>query len=83
MKQTRYLADDHESPRECPRGHELRAGQVIVGWSPCQCPPCLRRGRGLRGHHTYLCRDCHDDGFTTVAYFPYHVPAEGATIRWP
>jgi hypothetical protein len=74
---------DEGAPIECPRGHAMRAGQTIVGWSPCQCPPCLKRGHGLRGHRTYLCRDCHDDGYTTVAYFPYHVPAEDAEIRWP
>jgi hypothetical protein len=79
------------SPAECPRGHVMRAGQTIVGWSPCQCPPCLGAGAdgatvsrpSARGHRTYLCWACHDEGYTTMAYFPYHVKAENAAVRWP
>jgi hypothetical protein len=37
-------------PVICPYGHELGADRVLVGWEPCQCPPCLGRGSMLRGH---------------------------------
>ncbi|MFI0404566.1 hypothetical protein [Actinomadura sp. 3N508] len=70
-------------PFLCPAGHRLEPGRVIVGWSPCICPPCDERGRGLRGHRTYLCLDCKDEHVTTKCYLPHHVPAENATYRWP
>lgn len=56
---------------------------MIVGWSPCVCPPCGGRARGLRGHRTYLCLDCKDEHVTTKCYLPHHVPAQGAAYRWP
>jgi hypothetical protein len=76
--------DNERPPTDCPRGHALTSGHVIVGWSPCQCPPCLERGHGLRGHRTYQCRDCQEDGgWTTVCYQPYHVPSPDSVVRWP
>ncbi|GAA3933758.1 hypothetical protein GCM10023085_13800 [Actinomadura viridis] len=70
-------------PFLCPHGHRLAPGRVIVGWSPCVCPPCAGRGRGLRGHRTYLCLACKDDRMTTMCFQPHHVRPEGAASRRP
>ncbi|WP_433334229.1 hypothetical protein [Spirillospora sp. CA-294931] len=71
------------TPSHCPQGHPLSPGRVIVGWSPCACPPCATRARGLRGHRTYLCLTCKDDHVTTMCYLPYHVARPEAPYRWP
>ncbi|MCP2334752.1 hypothetical protein [Actinomadura rupiterrae] len=70
-------------PFLCPRGHRLGPGRVIVGWSPCGCPPVLERGRGLRGHRTYLCLTCKDEHVTTMCYLPHHIPPADTPYRWP
>ncbi|WP_018658240.1 hypothetical protein [Actinomadura flavalba] len=71
------------APSACPYGHRLEPGRVLVGWSPCVCPPCANRARGRRGHRTYLCLACKDEHVTTVCYRPHHVPACEPTHRWP
>ncbi|MGP4022306.1 hypothetical protein [Actinomadura sp. 3N407] len=83
MQANRAGSTREHVPFLCPAGHRLAAGRVIVGWSPCVCPPCDGRGRGLRGHRTYLCLDCKDEHVTTKCYLPHHVPAEDAAYRWP
>lgn len=70
-------------PFLCPQGHRLGPGRVIVGWSPCICPPCAESGKGLHGHRTYLCLTCKDEHMTTMCYLPYHVPSQDDSYRWP
>ncbi|MFF0526566.1 hypothetical protein ACFYTC_48440 [Actinomadura nitritigenes] len=61
-------------PRVCPYGHRLTAGQVLVGWSPCLCAEATGpRRRGLWGHRTYTCWQCHRYAITSVCYDPPHL----------
>lgn len=39
-------------PQRCPAGHVMAAGQVIVGWTPCDCAEALA---GENGHHYVTC----------------------------
>ncbi|MEU5879401.1 hypothetical protein [Spirillospora sp. NPDC047279] len=66
-------------PFLCPYGHELGAGRVLVGWSPCDCPPALG---WHRGHRTFECRACAEQRErVSICYLPPHVggghPARG------
>ena len=63
------METDHV-PTTCPYGHPLGARRMVVGWSPCQCPPALARHRG---HRTYLCLACRGHNRTSLCYEPYHV----------
>ncbi|RSN72043.1 MULTISPECIES: hypothetical protein [Actinomadura] len=54
----------------CPFGHELRPGEVLVGWSPCACPPAWAVHKG---HQTLQCRACEREGQTVVRYMPEHI----------
>ena len=58
----------------CPNGHQLRTGRVLVGWSPCNCAAAWAANKG---HRTTQCRDCEDEGWTTVRYEPHHVHGAG------
>ncbi|GAA4396176.1 hypothetical protein GCM10023088_78460 [Actinomadura verrucosospora] len=61
-------------PRWCPYGHRLTPGNVLVGWSPCICSAATdARRRGLWGHRTYTCWECHQHAITSVCYDPPHV----------
>jgi hypothetical protein len=42
------------SPDHCPNGHRLGAGQVLVGWMPCDCTG----GGDPKGHRTWTCQRC-------------------------
>jgi hypothetical protein len=67
---------DH-APRMCPYGHELRPGHVLVGWSPCMCPPAWERHGG---HRTYSCEDCRERyGISMICYLPEHSTAHHLT----
>lgn len=57
-------------PNECPHGHPLRPGRVLVGWSPCTCAAAITNHRG---HRTTQCLDCADHHITTVRYEPEHL----------
>lgn len=74
-------------PKLCPYGHELTGpplphgtGRVIVGWTPCKCPPAAAEHGG---HRIYHCRACLalDDKRSTICYFPPHVPTRSGTTR--
>jgi hypothetical protein len=49
------------APEQCPAGHRLGPGQVIVGWLSCTCTS------GTLGHRTWTCATCH-----RVQYDPPH-----------
>lgn len=53
----------------CPYGHQLGPGEVTVGWMPCECPAALA---ATKGHTTWTCRACSEDGWTTRRYDPPH-----------
>ncbi|WUI02120.1 hypothetical protein OHR68_10020 [Spirillospora sp. NBC_00431] len=57
-------------PATCPNGHKLQPGRVLVGWSPCTCEAAWA---AHKGHRTTQCRDCQDEGWTTVRYAPEHI----------
>lgn len=68
--------NDHV-PAVCPYGHELRPGHVLVGWSPCMCPPAWERHGG---HRTYSCEDCRERyGISMICYLPEHSTARHVT----
>ncbi|MFV2172368.1 hypothetical protein ACFHW2_11700 [Actinomadura sp. LOL_016] len=54
----------------CPFGHELRPGEVRVGWTPCTCPPAWAK---YKGHQTLLCLACEREGRTVMRYTPEHI----------
>ena len=61
------------APEECPRGHRLAPGRVLVGWQTCLCLSAEQSGR--RGHHTHTCEARHEEGYRTISYDPPHVVA--------
>jgi hypothetical protein len=64
-------------PTTCPRGHQLGAEHIVVGWMPCdRCPAALAN---FGGHRTWLCRQCREEGWTTRRYDPPH-PRTAADI---
>jgi hypothetical protein len=69
-----------QAPEMCPYGHPLGVRRVLVGWSPCECPPALG---AHRGHRTYECLACSEQHQRCVCYVPHHVPPAGALSRWP
>ncbi|WP_378280368.1 hypothetical protein [Actinomadura rugatobispora] len=54
----------------CPYGHPLTPGDVLVGWSPCTCPPAWA---AHKGHRSLQCWTCHAYGITSVRYEPPHI----------
>ena len=65
------------APDECPRGHRLGPGCVLVGWRTCACPSAVQAGR--LGHHTHQCEACLDEGYQTISYDPPHVTSAAPT----
>jgi hypothetical protein len=53
----------------CPRGHQLGAGRMVLGWIPCECPGAFD---SFSGHRTWLCGPCRQEGWTTRRYDPPH-----------
>ncbi|NKT60965.1 hypothetical protein GS885_23430 [Rhodococcus hoagii] len=58
------------APKQCPNGHPLGPGRVLVGWFACSC---TERG----GHRTYDCRQC-----GAVIYRPPHWGRRDYGDRW-
>lgn len=52
-RRVRYLVRVVPQPQRCSRGHELRPGQVLLGWTACACPPVRAAGTG--GHRSWRC----------------------------
>jgi hypothetical protein len=51
-------------PRQCPNGHALKPGNVLVGWLPCICRKDPSDGYG---HRSVQCLTC-----KTTWYNPPH-----------
>lgn len=57
------------TPEQCPNGHPLGPGKVLIGWQPCSCASKDKGGPG--GHRTIVCVTCgvtlyrppHDRGY--------------------
>lgn len=67
------------APARCPHGHLLGPGQVLLGWTGCQCTP-------TGGHHVWRCG--HDGCGGETRWPPHNVAASppyfgpGHTDAW-
>lgn len=66
-------------PRTCPAGHAWGPGRVLVGWTPCNCPPALAAQPKGAGHLTVR---CDSPGCTARWYKPRHESGADSLARF-
>lgn len=63
-------------PAECPHGHQLGPGRVLVRFRKCTCPGA--RTGTMGGHILHECDACRAEGWQTIRFWPWHVSSHQA-----